>query len=76
MIDRLAAEGRHTLLVVPLFLAPGTHTGTQLQAMLADARRRWPGLSIDAGPTLTELAPVRAAIVEHALAGLRRPAAE
>ena len=67
VIDRLAADGLTAIRIVPLFLAPGAHTRRDLPALIAQARQRWPGLTLTADATLTELPGVRAAIVGLAL---------
>lgn len=65
-IDALAGEGIVRIRVVPLFLAAGSHTRDDLPAILGDARRRWPGLAVDAIGTLTEDGAIRAAILARA----------
>ena len=67
VIDRLARQGIRAIRVVPLFLAPGSHTREDLPALLADARSRWPDIVFESTSTLTESAPIRAAIVAWAL---------
>ncbi|MFT3800578.1 MAG: CbiX/SirB N-terminal domain-containing protein [Burkholderiaceae bacterium] len=68
-IDELAGAGVRAIRVLPLFLAPGTHTRRDLPALIDAARARWPGLRIDDGPTLTEVAAIREAIVSWAAPG-------
>jgi len=57
-----AAAGTAALRIVPLFLAPGTHTSRDLPALVADAMRQWPQLAIRVEPTLLESAALRRAI--------------
>lgn len=66
-IDALAAGGADAIHVVPLFLAPGSHTREDLPELLAAARRRWPAVTLTSSSTLTESPTIRAAIVEWAL---------
>jgi sirohydrochlorin cobaltochelatase len=65
----LVAQGADQIDVVPLFLAPGSHTQRDLPELIAQARARWPTREFSVAPTLTESAPLRAAIVAAALAG-------
>ncbi|MEZ5739375.1 MAG: CbiX/SirB N-terminal domain-containing protein [Burkholderiaceae bacterium] len=67
-IDAAVARGARRIRVVPLFLAPGSHTGRDLPELLGKARQRHPDVTIEAGPTLTESAPIRHAIVQWAMA--------
>ncbi len=62
-IERCVEEGCDDLRIVPLFLAPGAHTERDLPALVADARARWPALSVSIGSTLMESAAVRAAVL-------------
>lgn len=71
-IDQLAADGVTAIRIVPLFLAPGAHTRGDLPALIAQARQRWPQLTVTADATLTELPEVRAAIVGLALGNGKR----
>jgi sirohydrochlorin cobaltochelatase len=65
----LVAQGADQIDVVPLFLAPGSHTQRDLPELISQARARWPTREFCVAPTLTESAPLRAAIVAAALAG-------
>lgn len=69
-IESLRAADVDQIDVVPLFLAPGSHTQRDLPRLLEQACERWPTLGFAVAPTLTESAPLRAAIVQAALAGL------
>ncbi len=73
VIDELAALGAGSITVVPLFLAPGGHSRTDLPALLDAARLRWPAVTFTANPTLTESPFMRAAIVDWARASLAGP---
>lgn len=68
-IDRLANEGAQAIHVVPLFLAPGSHTREDLPELLAAARTRWPGVTFTSTSTLTESPQIRTAILAWALGG-------
>lgn len=65
-VQTLVNQGVDEVRVVPLFLAPGGHTGVDLPALVEAARARWPRLHWRIEPTLTESAKIRAAIVEQA----------
>lgn len=58
-IDAMAADGVQRIQVMPIFLAPGRHTRVDLPALLADASRRHPGLTLSAGASLLESAAIR-----------------
>ena len=68
VIDELAGEGARAIRVVPLFLAPGSHTREDLPALLQAARQRWPQLHLESATTLTESPLIRDAIVQWAVA--------
>lgn len=61
-IDGLVAGGATSVLVVPLFLAPGGHTRRDLPPLLAAARARHPGVPMRAAATLGETPAVLDAI--------------
>lgn len=63
VIDQLGAELQDDVRIVPLFLAPGSHTRRDLPALLADASQRWPEMRFTVEPTLTESPAVREAIL-------------
>lgn len=65
----LISQGANHIDVIPLFLAPGSHTQRDLPELIAQAQTRWPQLAFSVAPTLTESATLRAAIVAAALAG-------
>lgn len=66
-LDRLGRDGAARVLVVPVFLAPGSHSRQDLPALLDQARGRWPAMTIDSRPTLMESAPLRAAVIDWIL---------
>ncbi|MEZ5650406.1 MAG: CbiX/SirB N-terminal domain-containing protein [Burkholderiaceae bacterium] len=67
VIDQLAAAGRRRLSIVPVFLAPGSHTREDLPRLVGEARERWPELQIETRDSLTENAAMRAAIIRWIL---------
>jgi sirohydrochlorin cobaltochelatase len=69
-VAQLHAQGALTVDVIPLFLAPGSHTQRDLPQLLDDARQRWPELTFRVAPTLTESPAVREAIVQAAFANV------
>ena len=69
-LAELRNQGVGSIDVIPLFLAPGSHTQRDLPELLEQAARRWPELEFRVGPTLTESAPLREAIVKAAFEGI------
>jgi sirohydrochlorin ferrochelatase len=67
-VAQLRAEGVLSIDVMPLFLAPGSHTQRDLPQLLDEALQRWPELTFQVAPTLTESPAVREAIVKVAFA--------
>jgi sirohydrochlorin cobaltochelatase len=63
-IDELAGAGCDSIRIEPLFLAPGAHTRTDLPALVARGRQRWPQLQLTIGATLLEPAAMREAIID------------
>ena len=63
-IDELAAAGCESIRIEPLFLAPGSHTRTDLPALVDAARARWPALQVSVAPNLLESPAVRRAIID------------
>ena len=61
-LDTLANAGHHSILLVPLFMAPGGHLKRDVPQLLDAARQRHPGLVIDVAPTVGESEAVTAAI--------------
>ncbi len=58
-----ADAGTLVVRIVPLFLAPGTHTNRDLPALVAEARQRWPKLQVSVEPTVLESPALRQALV-------------
>jgi sirohydrochlorin cobaltochelatase len=63
-IDAVVASGAASVLVVPLFLAPGGHTRRDLPPMLDAARARHPGVALRLAATLGETPAVLGAIAD------------
>jgi sirohydrochlorin cobaltochelatase len=63
VLAELAVAGACKVRIVPLFLAPGTHTSRDLPALVAEARQAWPALEVDIEPSLLESDGLRAAVV-------------
>ena len=63
-IDAVVAHGAASVLVVPLFLAPGGHTRRDLPPMLEAARARHPVVPMRVAATIGETPAVLAAIAD------------
>jgi sirohydrochlorin cobaltochelatase len=63
-IDAVVAAGASSVLVVPLFLAPGGHTRRDLPPMVEAARARHPGVPMRVATTIGETPAVLAAIAD------------
>lgn len=61
-IDSVVARGATSVLVVPLFLAPGGHTRRDLPPLVAAAEARHPGVPMRVAATLGETPAVLAAL--------------
>jgi|SRR6266850_6554952 len=61
---RLASEGFKTVIIVPLFLAQGTHLKRELPAMLAKVRKRHASTEFRVTPALGDAPEIVAAITE------------
>jgi sirohydrochlorin cobaltochelatase len=59
------------MVVVPIFMAAGSHVKKDLPQMAADAMGRHAGLVITLAAPVGEAEPVLAAMAEYALDGLR-----
>ncbi len=70
-LAELRNQGVRSVDVIPLFLAPGSHTQRDLPELIQQAAARWPELVFRVAPTLTESAPLREAIVKAAFEGIR-----
>jgi sirohydrochlorin ferrochelatase len=69
VIDELATDLCDDIRIVPLFLAPGSHTERDLPALLHESLERWPELRFHVEPTLTEREAFHEAIVDWVDAG-------
>lgn len=67
---RLIELGAGHVHVVPLFLAPGSHTRRDLPDLIAQAQLRWPEVSFTTSAPLTEDPVIRQAILVSATAAL------
>jgi sirohydrochlorin cobaltochelatase len=63
-IDAIIADGARSVLVVPLFLAPGGHTRRDLPPLVEAARARHPGVPMRLAATIGETPAVLAAIAD------------
>jgi sirohydrochlorin cobaltochelatase len=68
---RLADQGIKTVIIVPLFLAQGSHLKRELPAMVAKIRKRHPKTEFRVTPALGEAPEVVAAITEWVLRAAR-----
>jgi sirohydrochlorin cobaltochelatase len=66
-VDALAAAGVKQIVVVPIFMAAGSHIKKDLPLMAGNAMDRHPTLSIELAPPVGEAAPVLAAMADYAL---------
>lgn len=64
VIGELAAAGANDIDIVPLFLAPGAHTGRDLPAIIATVKKLRPGLRISVSPTVLESDAMRRALID------------
>jgi len=68
VIDECVAAGARRVIVQPLFLAPGKHAARDIPELVADARRRHPGVQLELGrvigadPLLAEIVWSRCAL--------------
>jgi sirohydrochlorin cobaltochelatase len=63
-IDAVVAAGAASVLVVPLFLAPGGHTRRDLPPMMEAARARHAGVPMRVAATIGETPAILAAIAD------------
>jgi sirohydrochlorin ferrochelatase len=49
VIDECVSAGARRVIVQPLFLAPGKHAARDIPELVADARRRHPGVQLELG---------------------------
>lgn len=52
VIDSLIQQGASSVVVLPYFLAPGTHVVNDLPKLIDDARRQYPGVTFTVTPHL------------------------
>lgn len=71
-VDCLVRQGATQIVVVPIFMAAGSHIKKDLPQMAADAMGRHAGLVITLAAPVGEAEPVLAAMAEYALDGLLR----
>ena len=67
-IDGLVRQGATNIVVVPIFMAAGSHVRKDLPLMAASAMDRHSGLTMELAPPVGEADPVLAAMAEYALA--------
>ena len=67
-VDCLVCHGATEIVVVPIFMAAGSHVKKDLPRMAADAMDRHAGLAISLAAPVGEAAPVLAAMADYALA--------
>lgn len=67
-VDCLARQGATEIVVVPIFMAAGSHVKKDLPRMAADAMDRHAGLEISLAPPVGEAPPVLAAMADYAIA--------
>jgi len=66
-IDRLVAQGVSEIVVVPIFMAAGSHVKKDLPLMAASAMDRHPTLTITLAEPVGEVAEVVGAMADYAL---------
>lgn len=66
-VDGLTARGVTEIVVVPVFMAAGSHVKKNLPQMAADAMARHPGLAIELAAPVGEVPAVIDAMACHAL---------
>lgn len=66
-IDRLVRQGATEIIVIPIFMAAGSHVRKDLPQMAANAMDRHAGLAIALAAPVGEAAPVLAAMADYAL---------
>ncbi len=66
-VDALVSVGATELVVVPIFMAAGSHIKKDLPLMAGAAMDRHPSIAITLAPPVGEAAPVLAAMARYAL---------
>lgn len=67
-VDCLVRQGAMEIVVVPIFMAAGSHVKKDLPRMAADAMDRHAGLQISLAAPVGEATPVLAAMADYAIA--------
>ncbi len=67
-VDCLTRQGATEIVVVPIFMAAGSHVKKDLPRMAADAMDRHAGLQISLAAPVGEAPPVLAAMADYAIA--------
>lgn len=67
-VDCLVRQGAMEIVVVPIFMAAGSHVKKDLPRMAADAMDRHAGLQISLAAPVGEARPVLAAMADYAIA--------
>ncbi len=66
-VDCLVHQGAREIVVVPIFMAAGSHVKKDLPQMAANAMDRHPDLVIGLAPPVGEADPVLAAMADYAM---------
>jgi sirohydrochlorin cobaltochelatase len=66
-VDCLVRQGATEIMVVPIFMAAGSHVKKDLPQMAANAMDRHEGLVIELAAPVGEAAPVLAAMADYAM---------
>jgi sirohydrochlorin cobaltochelatase len=66
-IDCLVRQGASDIVIVPIFMAAGSHLKKDLPLMAATAMDRHPQLAVGIAPPVGEAGPVLAAMAEYAM---------
>lgn len=66
-IDCLVHQGASEIVIVPIFMAAGSHLKKDLPLMAASAMDRHPQLTIGIAPPVGEAEPVLAAMADYAM---------
>ncbi len=72
-VDCLVRQGATEIVVVPIFMAAGSHVKKDLPQMAANAMDRHAGLAIELAAPVGEAAPVLAAMADYALGSVLSP---
>lgn len=69
-IDAMVATGVRAIVIVPAFLATGSHVRKDLPVLIAQARERHPAVRIGASAAIGESAAIQHAIADFAITAL------